>query len=87
MPLPTATVTDGGAAFPFVGPPPMSSPMSSPSSSAGRFVGRLRRDVDVEHLAGDSRPPPIVLPVKLTLVLSAVGSFEEVRDLALCSPR
>ena len=42
------------------------------------YVGRLRNDVDVEHLAGKSKNPPILLPVQLTLVPEAVASFEEV---------
>lgn len=36
------------------------------------LFGRLRRDVDVDLLAGGSSPPPIVLPVELTLVPDAV---------------
>lgn len=41
------------------------------------FFGRLRRDVDVESLAGESSVPPVLLPVQLTLVPDAVASVEE----------
>ena len=43
------------------------------------YVGRLRVDTPTEHLAGDARPPPIVLPVELTRVPSAVHSLEDVQ--------
>ena len=42
------------------------------------FVGRLRRDVDVEHLAGTPPPPPIQLPIELTRVPSSVDSFDDI---------
>jgi hypothetical protein len=41
------------------------------------LFGRLRRDVDVEKLAGESSVPPIVLPVQLTLVPATVSGVEE----------
>ena len=54
--------------------------LPSSASAAGAcypFVGRLRCDTDVDHLAGDSKPSPIVLPCELTLVPAAVNSYEE----------
>ena len=44
------------------------------------FVGRLRADVGVDHLVGESRPSPIVLPCELSRVPSAVSSYDEVAD-------
>ena len=41
------------------------------------FAGRLRRDVDVEYLAGESQQPPILLPIQLTLVPERVASFAD----------
>ena len=38
----------------------------------------MLRDSDVERLAGESAQPPVVLPVELSLVPDAVGSFNDV---------
>jgi len=44
------------------------------------MMGRLRRDYDIEHLAGSKSVPPIILPVQLTLVPDAVHSFNDVAN-------
>jgi hypothetical protein len=41
------------------------------------FFGRFRRDFSVEKLAGESRPPPILRPVELTLVPDRISHFLE----------
>ena len=41
------------------------------------WFGRLRRDVDIEGLAGDAPVPPIMRPVELTLVPDKVSNFME----------
>ena len=50
---------------------------SAPQGACFPFVGRLRRDVGVEHLAGDSKPSPIFLPCELTKVPPSVASYDE----------
>jgi hypothetical protein len=42
------------------------------------LFGRLRRDADIEHLAGEAPVPPIYRPIELTLVAEKVSSFTEV---------
>jgi hypothetical protein len=42
------------------------------------WFGRLRLDVDVEHLAGDAPIPPIYRPIEMTLVPETVRTLGEV---------
>ena len=42
------------------------------------LFGRLRRDFDVEALAGDAPVAPIIRPVEMTLVPDRVSDFQEV---------
>ena len=42
--------------------------------------GRLRRDFDVETLAGDAPPVPIIRPVEMTLVPDKVSTFNDVAN-------
>jgi hypothetical protein len=44
------------------------------------WFGRLRRDVSVEHLAGDAPIPPIMRPIEMTLVPDRVNKFSEVAN-------
>ena len=49
---------------------------SAPAGACFPFVGRLRRDLPVDHLAGETVPPPILLPVELTAVPESVTSYD-----------
>ena len=42
------------------------------------WFGRLRRDTDVDALAGSSPSPPIMRPIEMTLVPESVSDFQEV---------
>jgi hypothetical protein len=48
--------------------------------SIWEWFGRLRRDVSVEHLAGDAPIPPIMRPIEMTLVPDRVNHFFEVAN-------
>ena len=50
---------------------------SAPGGSMFPFVGRLRRDFPIDHLAGESRPSPILIPCELTLIPHLVNSYDE----------
>ena len=47
-------------------------------AAAFPLFGRIRRNDDVEHLAGESEVPAVVLPVELSLVPDSVSSFADV---------
>mmetsp|Transcript_70630 Transcript_70630/g.197306 ORF Transcript_70630/g.197306 Transcript_70630/m.197306 type:complete len:905 (-) Transcript_70630:1623-4337(-) len=64
---PSATALLTGTA----GPVNLSGSVESP------LFGRLRRDADIEHLAGNSKTPPIVLPVQLSLVPDHIETFHD----------
>jgi hypothetical protein len=66
----------------FLRPPRVYAPLFSVSASqsvpnAGEWglFGRLRRDTDVEGLAGEAPLPPILRPTELTLVPESVSDF------------
>jgi len=61
-------------------PPQLTLAASEKQAGAARFslFGRMLRDFDVASLAGQSEPPPVVLPVELSLVPDAVASFNDV---------
>ena len=42
------------------------------------MLGRLRRDMSIEHLIGDARLEPILRPIQLTLVADRVNTFNDV---------
>ena len=50
---------------------------SAPGGSMFPFVGRLRRDFPIDHLAGESQPSPILIPCELTLIPHLVNSYDE----------
>ena len=49
---------------------------SAPSGACFPFVGRLRRDTPVDHLAGETRPTPIRIPCELTVVPQTVETYD-----------
>ena len=61
-------------------PPQLTLAASERQAGAARFslFGRMLRDFDVAGLAGQSEPPPVVLPVELSLVPDAVACFNDV---------
>ena len=63
-----------------VAPPPIELGSSQLLTGAAAFplFGRLKRAGSVEHLAGESEVPPVVLPVELSLVPDKVSSLAEV---------
>jgi hypothetical protein len=48
-----------------------------PGAEIWHWFGRLRRDYDVENLAGDAPLPPILRPVEMSLVPERVENFTE----------
>eukprot|EP00854_Cymbomonas_tetramitiformis_P001789 gene1789-2455_t len=59
-------------------PPPLAlsrQSLRTPAAMLFPHFGRLRRDTDVEGLAGDAKRPPILLPIEMTLVTDVVTDF------------
>ena len=61
-------------------PPPIELSATEPLAGAAAFpmFGRMARGGSVDHLAGESEVPPVVLPAELSLVADKVSSFADV---------
>ncbi len=79
-------VDDALGAARQAGAPPLPPRLSLSAADAGAdlasfpLFGRVLNGRDVEHLAGRSAPPPLVLPIELSRVPDSVATYNDVCD-------